>query len=260
MTVGGRQQAALGLLADVVGERTSTSGPVVRDSCLRESFITMAQIVEMLQFLTFLLVLLALCGLQLVPEPAGGEQIPLASILPKLEAIHEDAKSLLIKNAELKGKILTGLQAQAELHAERVKSERVKSEHPLSTSTPSDDSATPPSVTNPATAATTTATAAAAVAAQLPSGEPVPQVKSKEIDYRELEEFNKWVDKNLEYAVKNTKATAETLKEEAQLNNGNVEYSEQSIKDGIEGVKYWQSAVIFQDKTLNNEKFESKFD
>lgn len=177
-------------------------------------------------------------------EGDGDTLMPLKAILPKLQAIHEDAKSLLIKNGELKAKILDGLQAQNEAKLKLVKEDKL--------------------VINPVPAQTQTQ---APVNQQLPvqthqvspqANQSKQQLSDKEtdIDYSELEEFNKWVDVNLEYAVKNTQLSMETLKEEAAQNNGKINYSEQAIKDGIEGVKYWQSAVIFQDKTLKNEKYE----
>lgn len=158
------------------------------------------------------------------------EQLALSSILPKLEAIHEDASALLIKNGELKTKILIGLQAQNDAKLKLVRDMK---------------SQTKPLVAgindNPSVSAT---------------NQPTQPLAVDTIDFGELDDFNKWVDANLEYAVKNTQASIEGLKEEASTNNGQVDYSEQAIKDGIEGVKYWQSAVIFQDKTLKNEKFE----
>lgn len=175
------------------------------------------------------------------PSSPQNDQVALSSILPKLQAIHEDTKTLLIKNRELKSKILVGLQAQNEAKLKQVKEMK---------------SIGGGQVANVGQQPATT----------LGSMPPVHQQqdgpKSQAIDYAELEDFNRWVEHNLEYAVKNTQATAETLKEEAAHNNGNVDYSDQAIKDGIEGVKYWQSAVIFQDKTLKNEKFDidMKFD
>lgn len=175
---------------------------------------------------------------------ASAEQIQLVNILPKLRAIHEDAQSLLIRNGELKAKILVGLQAQTEFKVKLAKESKL---------------------------------AGLGGSQKLPAGGD-PQVLVVEsdhnqkqkiigqansdtrIDYAELEEFNKWVDTNLEYAVKNTQASIEALKEEAQQGNGLVDYSEQAVKDGIEGVKYWQMAVIFQDKTLKNEKFDVKIE
>lgn len=175
------------------------------------------------------------------------EQIKLASIMPKLQAIHEDTKSLLIKNKELKSKILIGLQAQNE---DKLKHFR---ESKLSGIISSGVVAN--SQTQATTQTTSTSTSQQSAA---PTGLPkLPNNNNNnDIDYAELDEFNKWVDVNLEYAVKNTLASADALKEEAAQNNGNVEYSEQAIKDGIEGVKYWQSAVIFQDKTLKHERFD----
>lgn len=171
---------------------------------------------------------------------AAGEPIPFKSIITKLQAIHEDAKSLLIKNAELKAKILVGLQAQNEAKLKSAKEAKLKSSAvqvqpnqyvpPQQIQTPK-----PPDVNQQ---------------------QQQQNNKDLDIDYSELEEFNKWVEVNLDYATKNTQASIETLKEEAAQNNGSVDYSDQAIKDGIEGVKYWQSAVIFQDKTLKNEKFE----
>lgn len=199
-----------------------------------------------------------------------GEQLQLSAILPKLEAIHEDAKSLLIRNAELKGKILAGLQAQINVKVNEVKKIQLlgnpstniaatnvnnNDHHPTIVATPINQQLVKQaeqqitggmnSVQNSMPVSTTTTTSKSTGDA------------NRLIDYAELDEFNRWVDKNLEYAVKNTQATAETLKEESLQNNGNVDYSEQAIKDGIEGVKYWQQAVIFQDKTLKNEKFET---
>lgn len=156
-----------------------------------------------------------------------GEQIQLSSILPKLQAIHEDAKTLLIKNTELKAKILVGLQAQNEARLKAAKEGRLTS--------------VIQNINQPS---------------QQAPNDKLADKKPQAIDYSELEEFNKWIEVNLDYAVKNTHASIETLKEEAQTNNGLVDYSEQAVKDGIEGVKYWQSAVIFQDKTLKNEKFD----
>lgn len=155
----------------------------------------------------------------LISTRVSGDQIQLTAILPKLEAIHEDAKSLLLKNSELKPKIQAGLQPQN-----------------VKLTGNSQTTVSPPAQ---------------------PMARPATDQNGAVIDFSELAEFNKWVDTNLEYAVKNTHASIEALKDEAQLNNGNVDYSEQAIQDGIEGVKYWQSAVIFQDKTLKNEKFDS---
>lgn len=160
--------------------------------------------------------------------------IPLVQIMPKLEAIHEDTQNLLIKNNELKAAILLGLHSQLEAKLKAAREAKLRQSaaaggqpKPISSASPSQSSQSSP------------------VVPKLADG----------IDFSELEEFNKWVDGNLEYAVKNTEATIEALKEEAQHNNGYVEYTEQAVKDGIEGVKYWQQAVIFQDKTLKNEKF-----
>lgn len=180
---------------------------------------------------------------------ANGEQIALSSVLSKLQAIHEDAQLLLIQNAELRARILAGSQTQS--GTEHVKKahhfDGSPSHHQLAVS---HDSRQLPAPSTQSATVTTGARPALKSNNQGGSNE-------SPIDYAELEEFNRWVDKNLEYAVRNTHATAETLKEEAQQNNGTVDYSEQAIKDGIEGVKYWQQAVIFQDKTLKNEEFES---
>lgn len=178
-------------------------------------------------FLTMALVcLMPALSFQADPPASSGGQIQLATILPKLQAIHEDSQSLLVKNNEMRVTILEGLKAQTEA--------KIKA---------SLESTTPISVTT--------------TKPPKPS-QPTPGKPEEEIDFSELEEFNKWVGVNLEYAVKNTLATIETLKEEAQQNNGTIDYSEQAIKDGIEGVKYWQSAVIFQDKTLKNEKYNEE--
>lgn len=178
--------------------------------------------------LTILVTLLA-CSITVAfladASPVPSDQIQLSAILPKLQAIHEDSRALLIKNGELKAKILVGLQAQNEAKIKMAKE-------------------------------TPQATISQQQQQQATQNRPSSGGKNESIDYSELDDFNKWVDVNLEYAVKNTRASIDALKEEAQLNNGMIEYSEQAIKDGIEGVKYWQSAVIFQDKTLNNEKFE----
>lgn len=193
--------------------------------------------------LVILTICLGLAGQQVV----RGETIPLSSILPKIEAIHEDAKSLLIKNVELKNQILAGYQAQNEAKIASVK----EGKSIMSGNKPQDAEGAPHN-----------ARQQLVVNFSAPqSSHPVSTNSSQfSIDYSELEEFNKWVEVNLEYAVKNTQATVEALKDEAQLNNGNVEYTEQAIKDGIEGVKYWQAAVIFQDKTLKREKFEPQLD
>lgn len=171
---------------------------------------------------------LALC-LMSVSLGVDAEQLTLTSVLPKLEAIHEDTQNLLIKNREIKAKILLGFQAQnaAKLTAANDQKQSVSSPIVASPTAP----VAPAAGTKPTT--------------------------SDDIDYVELGDFNKWVDANLEYAVKNTQASIEDLKEEAAQANGLVDYSEQAIQDGIEGVKYWQSAVIFQDKTLKNEKFDT---
>lgn len=187
------------------------------------------------------LYLLLLCALviglfvnQLVSNQAvstvAGEQLKLASILPKLEAIHQDAKSLLLKNRELSDKIQVGLRAQND--AQRIQAKGSDLSKLISSGVANGQAQLPPKVQG---------------------GD---KQKQNTIDYAELDEFNKWVDTNLDYAVKNTQASADALREEASQNNGNVDYSEQAIKDGIEGVKYWQSAVIFQDKTLKHEPFQ----
>lgn len=172
-------------------------------------------------------------------ETGGDNTIQLKTILPKLQAIHEDAKSLLIKNGELKAKILEGLQAQNEAKLKLVKESKLTTNQAPPTQDPMAVQVQPPMTSQ-----------------QLPVVPHQQPPNEEEIDYSELDEFNKWVDVNLEYAVKNTQLSIETLKEEAAQNNGNINYSEQAIRDGIEGVKYWQSAVIFQDKTLRNEKYE----
>lgn len=175
-------------------------------------------------------------------ETGGDTSISLKTVLPKLQAIHEDAKSLLIKNGELKAKILGGLQAQNEAKLKLVK------EGKLTTNPNQQMQPTPDPIAVQVQPPMTSQQLPVVPHQQLPN--------ENEIDYSELDEFNKWVDVNLEYAVKNTQLSIETLKDEAAQNNGNINYSEQAIKDGIEGVKYWQSAVIFQDKTLKNEKYE----
>lgn len=178
------------------------------------------------------------------------EIIPLSSALPKLQAIHEDSKSLLIKNVELKSKILAGLQQQNEATIKQVQ------ETKLIDATPTTQSSNETTTFSPQSLATQPTNFKPTLAGLLNKQQQQRRNETKAIDYVELEEFNKWVETNLEYAVKNTQASAEALKEEAQQNNGNVDYSEQAIKDGIEGIKYWQSAVIFQDKTLKNETYE----
>lgn len=181
-----------------------------------------------------------------VSETNGNSLMPLQAILPKLQAIHEDTKSLLIKNGELKTKILDGLQAQNEAKLKLVKEGKLTT-NPI----PAQSQASAPSqATNQQLLQPHQLTAQA--------NQKQPVDKDNDIDYSELEEFNKWVDVNLEYAVKNTQLSIEALKEEAAQNNGQINYTEQAIKDGIEGVKYWQSAVIFQDKTLKNEKYEDE--
>jgi len=184
----------------------------------------------MIRAFTYFLALLCLVAVCSQLGEIACEQIQLSVILPKLKAIHEDAQTLLIKNSELKAKILLGLQAQNEARLKLAKEGRIAgtAQKPV------------PKISSGTIKPTMTA----------------GDTKEETIDYAELDEFNKWVDINLEYAVKNTQASMEALNEEAQTNNGNVDYSDQAIKDGIEGVKYWQSAVIFQDKTLKNEKFD----
>lgn len=168
------------------------------------------------------------------PAESTAEQqlIQLSTILPKLEAIHEDSQALLKKNAELRTIIVGGLPAKSE---SKLKSGSQDSPNPQPPNLKQ-----PPKMRQPS---------------QSGSGD---DKSSNQIDYVELEEFNRWVGVNLDYAVKNTLATIDTLKEEAQQNNGKIDYSDQAINDGIEGVKYWQSAVIFQDKTLKHEKFDEK--
>lgn len=169
------------------------------------------------------------------------EPIQLSTVMTKLQAIHEDTKNLLMKNSELKPTIQNGVKLQQANQQHNKHSSRT-STHATATTT-GDQSQ---KGSQPAPGLTV-------------SSAPKPAVGTRGkglIDYMELEEFNEWVDMNLEYAVKNTRASIEALKEEAQQNNGTVEYSEQAVQDGIEGVRYWQSAVIFQDKTLKNEKFE----
>lgn len=184
----------------------------------------------------FLALALAASAFVLI-ERVSCDQIQLSAILPKLEAIHEDAKSLLFKNSELKSKILIGLKAQNDARIQMANGGQPSVAVPTKPETPA-AAPVPPSPSKP-------------------MARPATEEDGSVIDYSELEEFNKWVDTNLDYAVKNTRASIDTFKEEAQQNNGNVDYSEQAIQDGIEGVKYWQSAVIFQDKTLKNEKFDS---
>lgn len=201
-----------------------------------------------------LLILTILASILLINSQAtnnvSAEQIQLASVLPKLQAIHEDAQTLLIKNSELKAQILLGLQKQNEAKLRQAKEAKLASSMAASSTTVSTATTTttikppPPSSTmKPPT---------------IDNSKPAIKANSTEIDYVELEEFNKWVDVNLDYAVKNTQASIEAFKEEAHQSNGLVDYSEQAIKDGIEGVKYWQSAVIFQDKTLKHEKIEQE--
>lgn len=176
-----------------------------------------------LRNLISLLACLMIVDSVLYATQGAADQIQLSTILPKLQAIHEDSRNLLIKNGELKAKILVGLQAQNEAKLKLVKESQLL----------------PPQQQTQ----------------QHQAQQSPPSSKTESIDYAELEEFNKWVDTNLDYAVKNTHATIEALKEEAQASNGMIDYTEEAIKDGIEGVKYWQSAVIFQDKTLKNEEF-----
>lgn len=218
--------------------------------------------VYLVLFITISLPLLLTISSSLVQA----DSIQLANILPKLQAIHEDAKSLLIENVKLKSKILSGLQLQNEAKIKLVKELKI-SDSSVEQDVQVNKTTLTTSTFNPQYLTTqpadTTTTTKPSLANQLNKTPTLPsqtqQHKTNEsspIDFAELEEFNKWVETNLEYAVKNTQASAEALKEEAQLNNGKVDYSEQAIKDGIEGVKYWQSAVIFQDKTLKNEKYE----
>lgn len=182
-----------------------------------------------LQLLTCFPLIAFTLNLVSLSQSVKADQLLLSNILPKLEAIHADTKSLLIKNKELKAKILIGLQTQNEARLKFAK------ENPIVAGAGSGDKPNP----------TTT---------PLPASNVADLVDN--IDYSELEEFNKWVDANLEYGVKNVHASIEALREEAAQGNGHVDYSEQAIQDGIEGVKYWQSAVIFQDKTLRNEKYD----
>lgn len=184
---------------------------------------------------------------------ASAEQLKLATIMPKLQAIHEDTKSLLIKNKELKNKILIGLQAQNEAKLKHFKEPKLSD---IISSGLVVTSQAAPTTTSPTSTQTSQPQQTTASLPRLPLDNNNNNNGNQDIDYAELDDFNRWVDVNLEYAVKNTQASADALKEEAAQNNGNVEYSEQAIKDGIEGVKYWQSAVIFQDKTLKHEKFE----
>lgn len=260
-----------------------------------------------------LLVTLIGSTILLLPDGRGGsiltrsvlaEQIPLASVLPKLESLHEEVKLLLIKNSELRDKILAALQAQNLAKMDLIQAGRL-STMPLQSGTDagnatmatssSSSSARPisnshqqstnktnsnnkqeqqhngaPTMILPqqqqqlankynstgTTSANKPLVSASSLTMKQKSNPGDPSNRSM-IDFNELDDFNKWVEMNLEYAFQNTKASAEALKEEAQLNNGTVDYSDQAIKDGLEGIKYWQSAVMFQDKTLKNEKFDS---
>lgn len=184
-----------------------------------------------------------LACLCLVKISSAVEQIQLTAVLPKLKALHEDAQTLLIKNIELKAMILVGLKAQNEAKLEKVKESKDQQVSEASTANQQQQKPSPPQPLIPQSTNSTNL-----IQKQ--------DARNNSIDYSELEEFNRWVDVNLEYAVKNTQATEEALKEEALHNNGTVVYSEQAINDGVEGMKYWQAAVIFQDKTLKNEKFE----
>ena len=213
---------------------------------------------------------------------ASGDSIPLSSVITKLQAIHEDAKSLLIKNAELRAKILAGLQEQNEAKMKQTKEspklliglqatkQQIADKHTTNQTTtttikpPVTSAAVTVQPTKPATTSTTNSPNSHYHKKPLvlhpnhseDEGDDDDAEDSDTIDFEELQEFNSWVESSLEYAVENTEASAEALKEEASHNNGMVDYTEQAIKDGIEGVKYWQSAVIFQDKTLKGEKFD----
>jgi hypothetical protein len=223
----------------------------------------------------------------------SAEQIPLTSVLPKLESLHEEVRLLLIKNAELKNKISAGLHAQTTARtrleqldkssigglsdksckaAANATSAATSETRPISENSGSSDTSQLRQQQNEKTNSTakqqinrnTTSVASNAAKQTMQTPLTMKQRSNPEdppsrsmIDFNELEDFNKWVEINLEYAVKNTRASAETLKEEAQQNNGTVDYSDQAIKDGLEGVKYWQSAIHFQDTTLKNEKFVS---
>lgn len=182
----------------------------------------------------------SMVAINLISIRAQAEAIQLATVLPKLQAIHEDAQTLLIKNSELKAKILLGLQAQNEAKLKKVKEAKLANSASTNAKPTSSSQQQQQSQSKPT----------------MDSSKLSDHNNSTSIDYTELEEFNKWVDVNLDYAVKNTQASIESFKEEAQQTNGMVDYSDQAIKDGIEGVKYWQAAVIFQDKTLKEEKLD----
>lgn len=191
--------------------------------------------------LTIVLVALTLClsfrgrGKQ----AARAELIPLEKVLPKIEFIHKDAKFLLLKNVELKQKILAGRQAQNEpKYVSAGQSEGAKN---ASQQQNTDNTQQPPAISSFLTQQRNSTTSA-------------EEGAQNKIDFDDLEEFNKWVEANLEYAVENTQVTIESLQDEGQT-NGLVNYSEQAVKDGIEGIKYWQAAITFQNKTLENEKF-----
>lgn len=161
------------------------------------------------------------------------DRMPISVVLPKLQAIYEDIKTLSLKNAELRAKIL-----EAESKAPTMVGAQPAAHH---LAQPQQQFLRPPAGT-----------------IGVPSKPQQSYLNNERrvINYEELKQFNIWVDSNLEYARTNLLASTETLKDEAEANNGTIIYSDQAIKDGIEGVKYWRSAIIFQDKTLNNEKFD----
>lgn len=185
------------------------------------------------------LVVMIVAG-SLSSQHPSSEQIQLSSVMPKLQAIHEDTKNLLQRNSELKAEIQAGINLQK---ASAQQNQQVNKQKPASEQ--QQKKAQQPALVPTGGPAPKSAAAGRGVVS--PNGS---------IDYLELEEFNDWVDVNLDYAVKNTRASIEALKEEAQQNNGTIEYSEQAVQDGIEGVRYWRSAVLFQDKTLKHEKFD----
>jgi len=226
---------------------------------------------EVLNFVSFF----CLTVIILDNDRIQAEHVKLSTILPKLQAIHEDAKSLLIKNVELKNKILSGILAQNESKIQQVKASKIQdisnptttihATLPPTTTTNKSKLIQPPTTDSPAIGLSNNLNGQKTklpfkvdqTTADKSSSTPSPSRQNDNgVDYVELGEFNKWVETHLDYAVKNTLASAETLKEEAMHNNGLVDYSEQPIKDAMEGLKYWQSALMFQEKTLKNENFE----
>lgn len=220
----------------------------------------------MRQSIVFLSIILCfVCPLVIVQGYTGEKnETPIAAITTNNNTL---GKSLMPFKEIKQGLVLilsniTDLQARNEAASQKIRNRIVEltattTKEPSATTTEINLSVQPPSSTN--NSETTTQLDQDEVATIKSVSDRTDETHNTKqlFDYQELYVFNSWVTLNLDYAQQNTNNTMISLEAESdsKTNKGFVHFSNDTLTDGFEGVRYWNSAVTFQEKALDGKDF-----